>query len=402
MTNNLFDKAKPILERLQSHDFQAYFVGGSVRDFLLNRPINDVDITTDALPDDIERIFDKTIDVGKEHGTIVVLIDQDPFEVTTYRVEGDYSNYRRPDQVFFTNKLSDDLSRRDFTINAMAMSKDMKVFDPFDGQVDLKNRVIRTVGKAEARFGEDALRMLRAVRFMSQLDFQLSEDVISSIEENGKLLQHIASERSFVELDKLYRGKNPQVAKSVIDKTNLLHYLPFFSHVSHENFLSSKVSNLADELILQIYLKSDLHDYLHELKPSNKLKAYINNSLSLIETLDTDIDSRIIAYRFERTVLEGVTEINRTNQILTQSSSHTLSDALDKKESLIIKDRSELAINGKDLMDALGIAGGPWLKEALNLIEIAVLTEEVNNNKTDIINWVKKHANDQNGTISFT
>lgn len=400
--NKLFKVASRIISKLEEEGYEGYFVGGSVRDFLLNRPINDVDITTDALPDDIERIFDKTIDVGKEHGTIVVLIDQDPFEVTTYRVEGDYSNYRRPDQVFFTNKLSDDLSRRDFTINAMAMSKDMKVFDPFDGQVDLKNRVIRTVGKAEARFGEDALRMLRAVRFMSQLDFQLSEDVISSIEENGKLLQHIASERSFVELDKLYRGKNPQVAKSVIDKTNLLHYLPFFKHVSHENFLSSKVSNLADELILQIYLKSDLHDYLHELKPSNKLKAYINNSLSLIETLDTDIDSRIIAYRFERTVLEGVTEINRTNQILTQSSSHTLSDALDKKESLIIKDRSELAINGKDLMDALGIAGGPWLKEALNLIEIAVLTEEVNNNKTDIINWVKKHANDQNGTISFT
>lgn len=400
--NKLFKVVSRIISKLEEEGYEGYFVGGSVRDFLLNRPINDVDITTDALPDDIERIFDKTIDVGKEHGTIVVLIDQDPFEVTTYRVEGDYSNYRRPDQVFFTNKLSDDLSRRDFTINAMAMSKDMKVFDPFDGQVDLKNRVIRTVGKAEARFGEDALRMLRAVRFMSQLDFQLSEDVISSIEENGKLLQHIASERSFVELDKLYRGKNPQVAKSVIDKTNLLHYLPFFSHVSHENFLSSKVSNLADELILQIYLKSDLHDYLHELKPSNKLKAYINNSLSLIETLDTDIDSRIIAYRFERTVLEGVTEINRTNQILTQSSSHTLSDALDKKESLIIKDRSELAINGKDLMDALGIAGGPWLKEALNLIEIAVLTEEVNNNKTDIINWVKKHANDQNGTISFT
>ena len=400
--NKLFKVASRIILKLEEEGYEGYFVGGSVRDFLLNRPINDVDITTDALPDDIERIFDKTIDVGKEHGTIVVLIDQDPFEVTTYRVEGDYSNYRRPDQVFFTNKLSDDLSRRDFTINAMAMSKDMKVFDPFDGQVDLKNRVIRTVGKAEARFGEDALRMLRAVRFMSQLDFQLSEDVISSIEENGKLLQHIASERSFVELDKLYRGKNPQVAKSVIDKTNLLHYLPFYSHVSHENFLSSKVSNLADELILQIYLKSDLHDYLHELKPSNKLKAYINNSLSLIETLDTDIDSRIIAYRFERTVLEGVTEINRTNQILTQSSSHTLSDALDKKESLIIKDRSELAINGKDLMDALGIAGGPWLKEALNLIEIAVLTEEVNNNKTDIINWVKKHANDQNGTISFT
>lgn len=400
--NKLFKVASRIISKLEEEGYEGYFVGGSVRDFLLNRPINDVDITTDALPDDIERIFDKTIDVGKEHGTIVVLIDQDPFEVTTYRVEGDYSNYRRPDQVFFTNKLSDDLSRRDFTINAMAMSKDMKVFDPFDGQVDLKNRVIRTVGKAEARFGEDALRMLRAVRFMSQLDFQLSEDVISSIEENGKLLQHIASERSFVELDKLYRGKNPQVAKSVIDKTNLLYYLPFFKHVSHENFLFSKVSNLADELILQIYLKSDLHDYLHELKPSNKLKAYINNSLSLIETLDTDIDSRIIAYRFERTVLEGVTEINRTNQILTQSSSHTLSDALDKKESLIIKDRSELAINGKDLMDALGIAGGPWLKEALNLIEIAVLTEEVNNNKTGIINWVKKHANDQNGTISFT
>src|SRR5699024_77970 len=119
--NKLFKVASRIISKLVEECYEGYFVGGSVRDFLLNCSINDVDITTDALPDDIERIFDKTIDVGKEHGIIVVLIDQDPFEVKNYRVEGDYSNYRRPDQVFFTNKLSDDLSRRDFTINAMAM-----------------------------------------------------------------------------------------------------------------------------------------------------------------------------------------------------------------------------------------------------------------------------------------
>lgn len=400
--NNLFIEASGIISKLNLHGYEAYFVGGSVRDYLLNRPINDVDITTDALPDDIENIFDKTIDVGKEHGTIVVLLNKKPFEVTTYRIEGDYSNFRRPDQVFFTTKLSDDLSRRDFTINAMAMTKDMEIYDPYKGQEDLKARVIRTVGRAENRFSEDALRMLRAVRFMSQLDFDLSQEVRFSIQDNCHLLEHIAVERSVVELEKLYQGKNPEAAKKVMSESELTCYLPFFKNVSLTNFLSAKVNSLANEIVLQIYNDKDLLGHLSELKPSNKLKDYVNNSLSLIKSLAEDIDSRILAFKFDKDILTGVYNINKENQILSKAASLLLTEAINKKESLVIKTRSELKIDGKILMDVFNMKGGPWLKEALNVIEAKVLTGEVKNQQTDIINWVKENANYQNDTISFT
>src|SRR5699024_6074868 len=138
---NLFKIGAKIIERLEENNYEGYFVGGAVRDYTLGRAVSDVDITTNALPDEIEALFDKTIDVGKEHGTIIVLMDGLPFEVTTYRVEGTYTDHRRPDNVFFTQHLKEDLSRRDFTINAMAMTADMDLYDPYNGLKDLKSRL---------------------------------------------------------------------------------------------------------------------------------------------------------------------------------------------------------------------------------------------------------------------
>ena len=169
MSYNLFERAKPILNEIQQYGFEAYFVGGSVRDYLMNRAIHDIDITTSATPDEIESIFDKTIPVGKQHGTINVVFNHENYEITTFRAEDDYIDHRRPSEVYFVRDLYQDIQRRDFTINAIAMDINYKTYDYFDGEKDIRNKCIRTVGNAQARFEEDALRIIRGLRFQSQL-----------------------------------------------------------------------------------------------------------------------------------------------------------------------------------------------------------------------------------------
>lgn len=167
-------KALPLLRELKKHGRQAYFVGGSVRDAQMNRDVGDIDIATDASPEEIEAIFPKTVDVGKEHGTIIVLFEGESYEVTTFRAELEYEDYRRPSGVQFIKSLKEDLKRRDLTINAMAMDEQGRLIDYFGGLRDIREKLIQTVGDPAERFHEDALRMLRALRFMSQLEFELS------------------------------------------------------------------------------------------------------------------------------------------------------------------------------------------------------------------------------------
>lgn len=390
--NKLFEQAGWILDILEKNNYEGYFVGGAVRDYLLNRPINDVDITTNALPDEIEQLFERTIDVGKEHGTIVVLIEDTPFEVTTYRTEGTYSNYRRPDQVFFTENLQDDLSRRDFTINAMAMMKNMTLFDPYHGQNDLEEKVINTVGAADERFGEDALRMLRAVRFMSQLDFKLTENVKAAIHKNKALLDHIASERSFTELKKMYAGLNPSAAQNIIAETGLLEYIPFFKHVHKDTYLRACVSNIEEALVMHIYHDQSLLGFLNELKPSNHLKNQIRDSLSLIDDLSKKENSKLIAYYYNSDVMDLVLHLNQNNGILSTGSVDILISAISERDKLVINSRSELSVDGRVLMQALERQGGPWLKTLLSEIEKQVVLGQLENDQDEIINWVKNHA----------
>ena len=195
MEIQLPDKVHKIIETLAVAGYEAYAVGGCIRDSALGRIPNDWDITTSARPEETKRFFPRTIDTGIRHGTVTVMIDGEGFEVTTYRVDGVYEDGRHPKEVTFTASLEEDLKRRDFTVNAMAYNEQTGLVDIFGGMQDIKEEVIRCVGNAEERFTEDALRMLRAVRFSAQLGYEIEEDTKEAIRKLAPNLKQISAER---------------------------------------------------------------------------------------------------------------------------------------------------------------------------------------------------------------
>ena len=195
--------AQEILEQLNNHGFEAYVVGGCVRDSLLHRVPGDWDITTSARPEQVKAIFGHTIDTGLQHGTVTIMRDKVGYEVTTYRIDGEYEDGRHPKEVEFTSNLLEDLKRRDFTINAMAYNPKEGLVDAFEGIRDLKEKRIRCVGNALERFTEDALRILRAIRFSAQLGFSIEESTWEAIKVIAPNLIHVSKERIQVELTKL-------------------------------------------------------------------------------------------------------------------------------------------------------------------------------------------------------
>lgn len=207
-------KAEKIIDALQEHGYDAYVVGGCVRDSLLQRSPADWDITTSATPAEVKGIFPRTVDTGIQHGTVTVLIEKEGFEVTTYRIDGEYEDGRHPKEVIFTPSLREDLRRRDFTINAMAYNHRTGLVDIFGGVEDLKNKVVRCVGDPGERFTEDALRILRAVRFSAQLGFSIEEKTRQAARELGGTLEKISAERIQTELVKLLTSPHPQYLKT--------------------------------------------------------------------------------------------------------------------------------------------------------------------------------------------
>lgn len=209
---NIPSQVNSALKILCDSGHSAYVVGGAVRDAFMGRKADDWDITTSALPEEIKEAFDgfRTVETGIKHGTVTVIVDGMGIEITTYRVDEGYSDNRHPDSVRFTDRIEDDLMRRDFTMNAVAVSADAKIIDPFGGKNDIENGVIRCVGEPDKRFGEDALRILRALRFSSVLDFEIEESTSKSIHNNRKLLRNVSCERIFTELCKLLCGKGAE------------------------------------------------------------------------------------------------------------------------------------------------------------------------------------------------
>ena len=205
--------AARILRVLEDHGYEAFVVGGCVRDSLLGRNPNDWDITTSALPLQVKALFRRTIDTGLKHGTVTVLMDGEPFEVTTYRVDGEYLDGRHPSEVTFTASLQEDLQRRDFTINAMAYSETKGLQDLFGGLPDLEKGLIRAVGDPAKRFGEDALRIMRAVRFAAQLGYEVEADTVQAMKELAPTLSKISAERIAAELEKLLVSPHPEKLK---------------------------------------------------------------------------------------------------------------------------------------------------------------------------------------------
>ncbi len=203
------DNAKKILDIIHGAGFEAYVVGGCVRDAILGREPGDWDITTNAAPTEVKSLFRRTIDTGIEHGTVTVMLGKEGYEVTTYRIDGKYDDGRHPNSVTFTRSLVEDMKRRDFTINAMAYNDEEGLIDKFGGEEDLANHVIRCVGEPKERFSEDALRIMRAVRFSAQLDFDIEEKTREAIKELAPTLEKISAERIQVELVKLITSDHP-------------------------------------------------------------------------------------------------------------------------------------------------------------------------------------------------
>jgi len=211
-----------ILRTLEQAGHTACWVGGCVRDELIGRPVNDMDIATSARPEEVAELFARTVPTGIEHGTMTVVMEKIPFEVTTFRTETDYKDFRRPEEVTFVRSLDEDLRRRDFTMNAIARLLDGSFIDPYDGRVDLEQGVIRCVGEARERFREDALRMLRGVRFASVFDFELESKTWEALIELRGNMKHIAAERIRAELEKMVSGPRPADGVRLLARSGLL------------------------------------------------------------------------------------------------------------------------------------------------------------------------------------
>lgn len=227
------EKVNFIINRLKENGYEAYAVGGCVRDSVLGRIPDDWDITTSATPNETKALFPRTFDTGIEHGTITVLVEKESFEVTTYRVDGEYEDSRHPKEVVFTRSLREDLLRRDFTINAMAYNEEEGLVDIFGGMKDLEQKTIRCVGNAQERFGEDALRILRAVRFAAQLGFEIEPDTMEGIRKMAPTLANISAERIQVELIKMLVSPNPGLLKLAYELGITKIILPEFDEMMH-------------------------------------------------------------------------------------------------------------------------------------------------------------------------
>ncbi len=392
MIRNPFKKAVPVLELIEEAGFEAYFVGGSVRDHLLGRSIADVDIATSALPEEMKRIFSKTTDVGIEHGTILVHHGGNHYEVTTFRSEADYTDFRRPDSVSFIRSLKEDLQRRDFTMNAMAMDKDGHIIDPFSGKEAIDRKMIVTVGNADERFGEDALRMLRAVRFQSQLSFSIEQQTYESLAAHSHLLNNIAVERKLVEFEKLLMGPARVEAIRLLANSGMSQFLPGLKGKSeHLMSFSSHVTSELELAELWILLLFDLglsgkeiDSFLREWKlPVQKIKRYKQIHSWLLYRLENDWD------------LKSIYKAGLDEAISAEKVFGTLHALVNNPEGLIhlfdmlpIKNRQQLVVSGNDVMAWMGKQPGPWLREILDEIEQAVIYGKVPNEKEKIKEWL--------------
>lgn len=267
MKCNIDEKCLYILRKLEKSGFEAYIIGGCVRDMIMGRQVNDFDITTNALPEQIIEVFadEKTIPTGIKHGTVTVMYENEPFEVTTFRIDGEYSDCRRPDSVEFTSSLREDCARRDFTMNAIAMDCNGNISDFFGGIQDIEKRIIRCVGDPEQRFMEDALRILRAVRFSSTLEFDIEENTAEFALKLRKNLDFVSAERIRAELIKLICGKNcidvmlnyREIIGQIIPEMNICfgfsQHSPYHRYSVYEHIVRA-IGNAPDSEILRTAL----------------------------------------------------------------------------------------------------------------------------------------------------
>ncbi|HIE1095567.1 TPA: CCA tRNA nucleotidyltransferase [Staphylococcus aureus] len=398
MDKSLFEQARPILEQIQDNGFEAYYVGGSVRDYVMGRNIHDIDITTSATPDEIESIFSHTIPVGKEHGTINVVFNDENYEVTTFRAEEDYVDHRRPSGVTFVRDLYEDLQRRDFTMNAIAMDTAYKLYDYFDGQQDINNRIIRTVGIAEERFQEDALRMIRCLRFQSQLSFDIAMGTFEAMRTQMADIKFLSIERIVIELTKLMRGINVEESFNHLKSLKAFNYMPYFEQLDMNQINVTEPIDL-ELLIAIVSVKFDINYSLKPLKLSNRQVKDINQYIQIMNALPSIITKeqlKMFVYDYDTNLIKNVmvaADVLKANDIQGHEplivNLQTIDETLHR---LPMHNRKDMMVNGGVLMAHLNAKSGPWLKDVLRQIEIAIVTGKVSNEETEILKWVDNHV----------
>lgn len=433
------EKVSYIINTLQEHGYEAYAVGGCVRDSILERVPDDWDITTSATPLETKQLFPRTFDTGIEHGTITVMIEKDGFEVTTYRVDGKYEDSRHPKEVTFTRSLKEDLLRRDFTINAMAYNDKEGLVDVFGGIEDLENRTIRCVGDAEARFGEDALRILRAIRFAAQLGFTIEESTQLGIIKLAQTLANISAERIQVELIKMLVSPNPGLLRKAYDLGVTAVILPEFDAMMEtaqetphhmytvgEHTLKGIEGIRADKILRLAMLFHDIakpvtktfdeggtaHFKLHDIKGVEMTKAILkrlkfdNDTLGKVTKLVQYHDYRIAATPI--TVRKAMNKIGedlfpyylevRKADVMAQSEymreeklknlaevEICYQEILEKAECVTLK---ALAVTGSDLIEA-GMKPGKKMGIVLNTLLEMVLEDPALNTKEKLLELSK-------------
>ncbi len=372
------------LDILIKNGHKAYIVGGCVRDLLCGKIPHDYDITTSALPSETQALFEKTIATGIKHGTVTIMIDDTPIEVTTFRTESVYNDSRHPKSVNFVRDVSDDLARRDFTVNAMCYNEKEGLVDMFDGQDDINHKVLRAVGNAQTRFTEDALRILRLFRFAATLQFQIEKDTFEAAIKCAPLLKNISAERIFTELKKAACGNNISVI-SLLLQTNCLA-----DYCLTNNDLS-KLENLQNTKDLRtfafLYLTStNLSETVNSLKCSNAFKDYClkleflinnrvaNNKIDIKKALNF-ADCQIVfdAFIYYRDILN----------IDIQTHKKLLDEIINANEAYKV---SHLDISGNDI-SALGY-NGKQISEKLDFLLSEVIKNPTLNTHSKLLNLI--------------
>lgn len=343
-----------VINTLLEFGFEAYFVGGAVRDYLLKRTINDIDITTNATPEQIKNLFKKTLDTGIKHGTITVIENNKNYEVTTFRKEKKYTNYRHPNKVVFVKKVKQDVKRRDFTINAMLMTSDFKIIDYFKGVKHCNEKIIKTVGNPNKRFKEDALRMLRAIRFSAQLGFNIHEDTLKAIKKYEYLLKFISRERITQEFIKTINGE-------YISNINQLKIFPMFNKLHYEKIVEDK--DLILRLASIIYIKENLN-LLDILTIDKNLK---NSIRLIINTMDfNDYNNKVALKKLINEI--GIVNCEKL-LIIKEADLTVFSNIIINQKPIFL---SDLKITGNDLITHGISTEGKQIGEILDLLLVEV------------------------------
>ena len=396
MNFNIPSNVQLIIDTFYKNGYEAFMVGGCIRDLLLNKIPTDYDIATSAPPDITQQLFSKTIPTGIKHGTITILINEIPYEITTYRTEGKYVDNRHPNEVNFVTNIKDDLSRRDFTINAFAYNYNVGLLDYFNGLNDLNSKLIKCVGDPNTRFNEDALRILRAIRFSAQLDFNIDKKTYSSIKNNYKLINNISKERIRNELEKILLCSNPIKGLNYLNETQISSLI--FSSIGELIHLNRNLSLLPKDICIRIsgLFRNTNPDkvklLLKELRFSNneinKIYLFISN-YKYISSTTSKIEVKNIIANVGRNNINNLISMYEVleEKKLDNFKKHS-NYIISNKDTLYIK---ELNIDGSILKSKLQLNSGKIIGETLNHLLDLVINETISNDTEVLLEEAKKY-----------